>query len=53
MDGSSGHRTAVRPLEDSHLVHPGRLVLRDRPDRLGLRASQGHLEENHLAEEAD
>ena len=52
MDGSSELHTVARPPVDSHLVHPGRLVLRDRPDRLGLQASQGHLEESHLADEA-
>ena len=53
MDESSGLRKVAGPPVDSHLVHPGRLVLRDRPDRLGLRASQDHLEESHLADAAD
>ena len=59
MGGSSELHKAARLPVDNHLVLRDRPDLRVRPglrvhpDRLGLRASQGHQEGSHQADEED
>ena len=49
MGGSSELHKAARLPVDNHLVLRDRPDLRVHPDRLGLRASQGHQEGSHQA----